>query len=365
MQSEGNLKEIDDNLESNFGEIFHTCRKNCVILEINTIEVIDFMKNKIGMTALALFLGMSCLSGCGTSDERIDKSAQIGKPTIICTVFPEYDWICKILGEKKEDYEVKLLLDSGVDIHSYQPTAKDIAEISDCDLFVYTGGVSESWIEETLESALNEQMQVIELMEVLGERVKTEEIVEGMEHDHTEESYDEHVWLSLKNAKILVKSLEQALNSLDEKNAAVFQENADAYIAQLEELDGEYQTVVDAAVNHTVLFGDRFPFRYLTDDYGLEYYAAFTGCSAETEASFETVTFLAGKLEEMDLSAVLVIENSDQKLAETIINSTKERDAEILVMNSLQSVKREDIEEGVSYLSIMEENLEVLKAALG
>lgn len=353
------------------------------------------MKKKFSAAVLTVLLGMSCLSGCGTSDVISSEAAknqkeiqnqsdtvgeteiseQADKPTIICTIFPEYDWICEILGEKKEEYEVKLLLENGVDIHSYQPTAKDIAEISDCDLFVYTGGVSENWIEETLESATNKNMQVLKLMEVLGEHVKTEEIVEGMEHTHTEmcehpidqdsASYDEHIWLSLKNASILVESLEQALISFDEKNAAVFQENADIYMTQLAELDEAYQTAVESAANRTVLFGDRFPFRYLTDDYGLEYYAAFTGCSAETEASFETITFLSGKLDELKLPAVLVIENSDQKLAETIINSTKERNAEILVMNSLQSVKSEDMEAGISYLSIMEENLEVLKAALG
>lgn len=351
------------------------------------------MKKKFSAAVLTVLLGMSCLSGCGVPNmlsnesaeaqkevqnqsdavEEIETNEPVEKPTIICTIFPEYDWICEILGEKKEEYEVKLLLENGVDIHSYQPTAKDIAEISDCDLFVYTGGVSENWIEETLESATNKNMQVLKLMEVLGEHVKTEEIVEGMEHDHTEECdhheeeifYDEHIWLSLKNASVFVESLEQALISFDEKNADVFQKNADTYAAQLEELDRKYQKAAEAAANKTVLFGDRFPFRYLIDDYGLEYYAAFTGCSAETEASFETITFLAGKLEEMQLPAVLVIENSDKKLAETIINSTKERNAEILVMNSLQSVKREDMEAGVSYISVMEENLEVLKAALG
>ena len=351
------------------------------------------MKKKFSAAVLTVLLGMSCLSGCGVPNmlsnesaeaqkevqnqsdavEEIETNEPVEKPTIICTIFPEYDWICEILGEKKEEYEVKLLLENGVDIHSYQPTAKDIAEISDCDLFVYTGGVSESWIEETLESAMNENMQVLELMEVLGERAKTEEIVEGMEHDHTEECdhheeeifYDEHIWLSLKNASVFVESLEQALISFDEKNADVFQKNADTYAAQLEELDRKYQKAAEAAANKTVLFGDRFPFRYLIDDYGLEYYAAFTGCSAETEASFETITFLAGKLEELQLPAVLVIENSDQKLAETIINSTKERNAKILVMNSLQAVKREDMEADVSYISVMEENLQVLKAALG
>lgn len=389
------------------------------------------MKRKICGLILSAIMITGSLSGCGSPNadkkdtvltekevtekgesgdgaiEVTDDQTEEEKPTIICTVFPEYDWVCQILGDKKEEYDVKLLLDSGVDIHSYQPTAEDIAEISTCDLFVYTGGVSESWIEETLESALNEEMQVVALMDVLGARVKTEEIVEGMEHTHEEVSadyvdaedemhmhesdvheedtneeeayetnihekdlhestaFDEHIWLSLKNAKILAEELGNTLIALDRDNEAVFRENTDAYIEELTTLDDKYQKTVDAASDKTVLFGDRFPFRYLTDDYGLEYYAAFTGCSAETEASFETITFLAGKLDELKLPAVLVIESSDQKLAQTIISSTKERNQKILVMNSLQSVNSEDMATGVSYLSIMEENLDVLKNALG
>lgn len=333
------------------------------------------MKKRI-LSLLAMFMGTAFLTGCGVQQESEEATK---KATIICTVFPEYDWVCEILGEEKEAYDVQLLLDSGVDIHSYQPTAEDIAKISQCDMFVYTGGTSESWIEETLKGALNEEMQVIALMDVLGNRVKTEEIVEGMEHHHEDDehseheedlhveetgAYDEHVWLSLKNAEILVGALGEALVSLDMENAEIFQENADAYIEKLTELDAAYESALEEAELDTVLFGDRFPFRYLTEDYGLDYYAAFTGCSAETEASFETIAFLAEKLDELELPAVLVIESSDQKLAQTIIENTKTKDQKILVMNSLQSVNRTELENDVNYLSIMEENLEVLKEAL-
>ena len=324
---------------------------------------------------------MTVLSGCsGTTKESVvpnqkqeimeaDKKNR-NLPEIVCATFPEYDWVRNILGDQMEKFHVTLLVQNGMDLHSYQPSAEDMITISDSDVFIYTGGVSDSWVEDVRRTGQTEKQQILNLMEALGERIKTEEIAEGMEHTHGQEeethiALDEHIWLSLKKAAVLVESLEQALVSFDEKNAAVFQKNADTYAAQLEELDRKYQAAVESAANKTVLFGDRFPFRYLTDDYGLEYYAAFTGCSAETEASFETITFLAGKLEELQLPAVLVIENSDQKLAETIINSTKERNAEILIMNSLQSVKREDMEAGVSYISVMEENLQVLKAALG
>ena len=408
------------------------------------------MKRKASVWLLAAVLGMSSFTGCGSQNENksgtesvvTEESTDLSedaaaestdvsedvvaaenaaesenvngsenpsedKETIICTVFPEYDWVCAILGDKKEEYDVKLLLDSGVDIHSYQPTAEDIAKISDCDMFVYTGGVSESWIEETLESAMNKEMQVIALMDVLGERVKTEEVVEGMEHNHVEEessddenheeeltasnedthgdeaheseeeheevhddqahestAYDEHVWLSLKNAQVLVEGLEQALSTLDSENEAVFQANADAYIEKLTALDAAYQTAVDEASNKTVLFGDRFPFRYLVDDYGLDYYAAFVGCSAETEASFETVIFLAGKLDELGLNTVFTIENADRKIAETIIQNSTEKNQSIMSLDSMQSTTSKDIAEGATYLSAMKNNLDVLSNAL-
>lgn len=350
------------------------------------------MKKRKNVILSLAFFGAAVLTGCGTqaeSQEAIEETTkEAAKATIICTAFPEYDWVCEILGEKKEEYEVQLLLDTGVDIHSYQPTAEDIAKISNCDLFVYTGGVSESWIEETLKGAANEEMQVVVLMDELGDRIKNEEIVEGVEHEHGAEEhshaedmqegethagevhesdvveYDEHIWLSLKNAQILVEALGETLIAFDAENEVVFQKNAENYIEKLTELDGEYQKAVEEADFQTILFGDRFPFLYLTDDYDLEYYAAFTGCSAETEASFETIAFLAEKLDELELPVVLVIESSDQKLAQTIISSTQAKNQEIFVMNSLQAVSQADMENGVNYLQIMEENLEVLKEAL-
>ena len=162
----------------------------------------------------------------------------------------------------------------------------------------------------------------------------------------------------------MVKAIEQALEAVDDANAAIYQKNADAYIQKLDDLDKEYEAVVTSAAKKTIVFGDRFPFRYLADDYGLSYYAAFPGCSAETEASFETITFLAEKMDELELSKILVIENSDKKIAKTIIDNTATKNQEILVMNSLQSVTSKKIEEGVSYVSIMQENLEILKQAM-
>jgi zinc transport system substrate-binding protein len=187
---------------------------------------------------------------------------------------------------------------------------------------------------------------------------------ELMGHDHGEEK-DEHVWLSLKNAKTLVGAIADALQELDPDNKDTYAANASAYIEKLSALDGAYQSAVDGAARKTVLFGDRFPFRYLVDDYGLRYYAAFAGCSAESEASFETVSFLAKKVDELGLPCVLTIEGKNHKLAETIVQSTAGKNQKVLTMDSMQSMTSKDAANGATYLSVMEQNLSVLKEALG
>ncbi|MCR5147927.1 MAG: ZinT/AdcA family metal-binding protein [Eubacterium sp.] len=500
-----------------------------------------------------------------TSSDGADESLKI-----VTTIFPEYDWVKTILGEKAENAEMTLLLDNGVDLHSYQPTTEDIMKIKDCDMFIYVGGESDEWVEDVLASTENDDMVVINLLDVLGDSVKAEEIVEGMEHEHDhehskevstfedtevqdrelsdwegdwqsayplvldgsldeawehkaedgdmtaaeykeyytkgyktdytaisihdnkisftdnkgnvtesaykyngfyiqnwstgtkaamyrfeaedkeagtpiyiefndhiiepadaehfhirmsnesydaivdpegnwptffdaslspegvceevighghnkddeeeddhedaehedgeehehEEEMDEHVWLSLKNASVLCKEIATQLGTIDETNKELYMSNYEAYRAELESLDAEYQAVVNAGSKDTILFGDRFPFRYMVDDYGLNYYAAFAGCSAESEASFETVIFLVGKVDELGLSAIMTIEGNDHKIAETIKENTKSGDQKILTLDSLQSITSKDIEEGTTYISVMKKNLEVLKEAL-
>ena len=276
----------------------------------------------------------------------------------------------EILGDKADHAEVTMLLDNGVDLHSYQPTADDIIKISDCDLFIYVGGESDGWVEDALKEAANKDMQVINLLDVLGEQVKEEEVVEGMEaeeeesEDEDEPEYDEHVWLSLKNAETLCNAITDALEEIDPANKDAYAANAASYLEKLAALDGEYQTVVDNAARKTVLFGDRFPFRYLVDDYGLSYYAAFVGCSAETEASFETISFLAGKVDELGLPCVLTIEGAQHKIAETIVQNSAAKNQSILTLDSMQSTTSADAANGTTYLSAMESNLDVLKQAL-
>ncbi len=333
---------------------------------------------KITAMLLALFMLAGVLAGCGKqSDDKTDKTGKADKLSIVTTIFPEYDWVKEILGDKADNAEVTMLLDNGVDLHSYQPTADDIIRISNCDLFIYTGGESDGLVDDALKNTTNKDMKVIKLMEVLGDSVKEEETVEGMqeedhdhedadEHEHEEEAeYDEHVWLSLKNAETLCDAISGALQQIDPDNKDTYAANASAYIKKLSALDADYQTAVDAATYKTVLFGDRFPFRYMVDDYGLSYYAAFVGCSAETEASFETISFLAGKVDELNLPCVLAIEGAQHKIAETIVENTSAKNQKVLAMDSLQSTTSKDAANGTTYLSVMEQNLSVLKEALG
>ena len=316
---------------------------------------------------------MACfLSACGkdgSAGAKQDDGLQI-----IATIFPEYDWVRNILGENPGNAQLTLLLDSGVDLHNYQPTAADILKISACDLFIYVGGESDEWVENALKEATNPNMIVINLLEILGDQAKEEELVEGMEgeegdedeaHSAEEMEYDEHVWLSLKLAEQFCGTLAEALATPDEANAETYRANCALYQKHLTALDERYENALKQAKLHTVLFGDRFPFRYLVDDYGLDYYAAFAGCSAETEASFETILFLADKTEELGLPAILTIEGTDHRMAETIRNNTKLKDLKILSVNSLQAMTANDVKNGATYLEVMEKNLESFREALG
>ena len=293
-----------------------------------------------------------------------------GKMKIVATIFPEYDWVMNILGDKKDAADVTLLLDSGIDLHSYQPTPKDIVTISKCDLFIYVGGESDSWVDSALKQATNKEMKVINLMETLGDAIKEEEVIEGMEGEEEEEEgeeeieYDEHVWLSLKNAQVIVKEIGKSLSLIDKDNADYYNGNVTSYVNSLKYLDTRYDAAVKAGNKDTVLFADRFPFRYLVDDYNLKYYAAFVGCSAETEASFETIKFLANKVDELGLSVIFKIESSDGSIANTVKNATTNKDQTILTMDSIQSASTKEYQAGRNYLSIMEQNLTVLKEAL-
>lgn len=327
-------------------------------------------KNRILTLVAVCVCCLLLLAGCGSNSSRTSADKKI---SIVCTTFPQYDWVREIIGDKADRFELTLLLDTGADLHNYQASAEDIIKIGSADIFIYVGGESDKWAEDALKEAENADMQVINLLEVLGDDVKEEEVIEGMqegEDQHEEDSnegeseYDEHVWLSVKNAKVFVNVISDAICQLDSENAENYASNTNIYVEKLDELDKQYEQAVASAKFDTLLFGDRFPFRYLADDYGLDYYAAFVGCSAETEASFETITFLSGKIDELGMKSILVIENSDKKIAETIKQNTSAKNQNILVLHSLQSVTKADAENDFTYLKAMQDNLEVLKQAL-
>lgn len=373
--------------------------------------MIELRKSKKGIkyikTALSVFMVLTVslfmLTACG--DDSLPQGSKGEKIKIVCTTFPQYDWVREVAGEQLQNMDLTLLLDDGVDLHSYQPTAEDIIKINESDLFIYVGGESDDWVEEVLKQGDPENRpSTMNLVAVLGDMAKEEVVKEGMEHNHNHEhghdhdgeehhheehdaahehegeehhhehegeehhhhagEYDEHVWLSLRNAEEICEHIAEELGELDPKNSELYEANAEKYIAKLDSLDKKYEVVVSKVKNPTVVFADRFPFRYMMDDYGIDYYAAFTGCSAETEASFETVVFLANKVDEMGLKNVVVIDRSNEKIARTVISNTGKKNQNIISMNSMQTVTAKDVVAGTSYLKIMTDNLESLKEAI-
>ena len=331
---------------------------------------------KTGIISLAMAVAAAGLTGCGASRES-DTAAVTGgantsgKLSVVCTIFPEYDWVKQVMGDHADEANVTYLLSSGTDLHNYQPTASDIMSISSCDIFIHVGGESDKWVEDALDEAVNKDMQVIDLMELLGDSAKEEEIKEGMEAEEEEEDggdeveYDEHVWLSLKNAKVVCSAISEALSKADPDNAADYSSSLDDYTKKLDDMDESFRAVTENAENKTLIFGDRFPFRYLFDDYGLDYYAAFVGCSAESEASFSTISFLSDKLNELECDTIFTIENSDKSIAEAVIRNSDRKDCTVAELNSIQSVSMNDVNSGVTYLSLMQQNCDVLAGYLG
>ena len=313
------------------------------------------MKLKKLMTGvLAAFM----LAGCAPKQQQ-----NATKLKIVATTFPQYDWIREIIGKDNTNVDLQLLMKNGGDLHSYQPTAGDIANIADANLFVYVGGESDEWVDDALEEKTNKDMKVINMMQTLGDDIDEEE--EGLEkesedHDHEEIEYDEHVWLSLKRAQKIVKAIADELGELDSTNAKKYQENAEAYIAKLAALDKSYESTVNTVKNKTWIFADRMPFHYLAKDYGITTYAAFNGCSTETNASFNTIVSLAKYADELGIKHIMTIEGSDKKLAKAVIENTTDKNQDILTLNSLQSVSQSDIDKGLTYYGAMEENLKVL-----
>lgn len=335
----------------------------------NIQKGLDFMK-KILSVIISIIIACTLFTGCNNTTSPDTRA----KYNIVCTIYPQYDWVMNLLGDNANDYNVTLLLNNGTDLHNYQPSARDIVTIASSDMFIYVGGESDKWVHDVLKNSGNEKTIAINMLECLGENIYEEETVEGMQaekhslfdfsHDDEETEYDEHVWLSLKNAKKICENISKALCGLDSRNSSSYKKNLENYTEKLTSLDEKYMDTVAQSKTKTLLFGDRFPFRYLTEDYNINYYAAFPGCSAETEASFKTIVFLANKADELNLSTICVTESSDLSVAKTIMENTGTKKKQIVTFNSLQSVTKNDIDNKVSYLSYMEDNLKALNAAL-
>jgi len=332
--------------------------------------------------ATTLVLCIMLLPGCSVQEPRSnggsnEQPQQAERISIICTIFPQYDWVRQIAGEEHINrFDVSFLISSGADLHNFNPSVQDMTRIITSDAFIYVGGHSDSWVDDVMRRA-NPDMRRLNLMDVLIEELGEHDLLEGFcdvdcdddhehDHDHIEDEHhaDEHIWLSLRRAKILCFAIAEFLSELDPENAPIYRANADAYTARLSALDLEFQAAVDAANVTSIVVADRFPFRYLMDDYGISYYAAFQGCSAESEASFVTIISLANRLNQLNLDVVLVTESSDQAIARTVINSTDAKNQRILVLNAAHSVTVSQAGTGVTYLGIMETNLDVLKEAI-
>ena len=318
---------------------------------------------KIAKRTLSFLLSAGMVFTAAAGCERI-AAADAGtddpkKLSIVTTIFPEYDWVREIMGDNAESADLTMLLDNGVDLHSYQPTAADIVRLHSCDILIYTGGESEKWVAEVIKQSSNENLKALNLIELLGDRAVNER-EEGTAVRSDGDETDEHIWLSLKNAGILTDKIAEALCAADGENAAVYRKNAGEYSKALKTLDEKYTDALKNAKQKALIFADRFPFRYLTDDYGLDYYAAFPGCSAETEASFETVIFLAKKADENG-DCIFITETSNGDIANAVNQNTAKKNKKILTLDSMQSVNKKDIKNGMTYISVMQKNLETLK----
>lgn len=311
------------------------------------------MKQIISLT-LAILLAAALAAGCGRADNPA--GGAVGKISVVATIFAPYDFAREIAGDKAD---ITMLLPPASESHSYEPTPQDIIKIRNCDVFIYVGGESDSWVNGILESIDTEKIKLVTLMDCVD--TVEEEIVPGMEAEDEEAAYDEHVWTSPKNAKLIVNKISEALCGADEANAAAYRQNTADYLEKLDTLDAAFQEVVDGAARKTIVFGDRFPFRYFADAYGLDYFAAFPGCSAETEPSAATIAFLIDKINEEKIPVVFHAELANENMALTISEATG---AKVLLLHACHNISRDDFQNGESYLGLMARNAEALKEAL-
>ena len=304
-------------------------------------------------SALLCLLTLCPLSGCGKAEDS-------GDIDITCTVFPIYDWVRSIVGDTK-GVNVRLLVKNGTDVHSFQPSFEDMATVKGSEAVVYIGGASDGWIGDSASEGA-EKLSISELEGIrlysASDTTDSHTHHEGEEHSHTE-TFDEHLWLSISNAKVTCQEIYGLLCRLDGDNKEAYESNLSAYMSKLDSLESAMAAIGEKA-DKPLVFADRFPFVYLLHDYHIPYRAAFSGCSTEVNSGFETQIDLIKLVRLMDSPCIFTIEGGDKHLAEAIANETGCR---VYSLNSMQSVKRSDIESGATYLEIMENNVKTLKEA--
>ena len=327
------------------------------------------MRRVAGLLAAAALV-LLCLTGChgAQTGETQQGAAESGKPDVIATIFPYYDFARQIGGDR---IDLTLLLPAGRDSHSFEPTPVDMIRIGECDLFLYNGGEMEQWVDQALEAVENPGRLTVRMMdyvtpveEVLTESMELNHAHE--DHDHgdgeiEEIEYDEHIWTSPKNAVVLARAVADGLIAADPENQDYYEANLETLTGQLEELDSQFRQAVAEGSRNVVIFGDKFPFRYLADEYGLEYDAAFPGCGAEMEPSAASIAKLIDEVKEENIPVIYYVELSSTRTAEII---SEETGAEMLMLHSCHNVTRDDFQSGVNYVELMKRNLENLKKGL-
>lgn len=311
---------------------------------------------------IALVLAFT-VTGCG-----LDRDKKSDKVSIVTTMFAAYDFAREIAGDRAD---ITLLLKPGADSHSYEPSPKDMAAIDNCDIFIYTGGENDDWVDRIAASSSNKDMKIIKMLDLVDKY--EEEITEGMEHheghnhdedhDHDEDTseWDEHVWTDPENAMIISKKIADTLALADYRGKDYYMGNYKKYEKELKDLDEEFRILIDNAKRKEVIFGDRFPLRYFVEAYGLTYYAAFPGCTSESEPSAKTVAFLIDKVKTDNIPVIFTIELSNGNIAKTIAKNTGTK---VLTFYTCHNISKDDFEKGETYVSLMRRNLVTLKEAL-
>lgn len=342
-----NLKK-EDHKKNNQGKIS--------LSKYNAITCIGKCSLTYVLMVVMTLISVVMISGCDVNQQN-EKNDKI---TVVTTIFPQYDFFRQIAGDK---INLSMLIKPGNDIHSYEPSPQDIKKINGADMLVYVGGDSDAWIDEIMDSVDMDDKVQIGLMDCVS--TVEEESKKGMtikeEGGEEEKEYDEHVWTSPQNAILIVRKLCAALSELDPDNASYYKQNSKEYIKKLEKLDEEFKEVVKQSKRKEIIVGDRFPFRYLTEEYGLDYYAAFPGCSDSTEANAETIAFLIDKVKEDDIPVVFHTEMSNEQVCDAICEQTGAKSEQL---NAVHNISDDDFKAGVTYIDLMEHNVEVLKEAL-